>query len=104
MPPSNPRLSFTAGDEVLLGSLEHPHNPQFKGSATHKLCEFFISAVGLIDALHSPDVRSRKAIGALELLAEIVGEIPNDALAPCFPLLPLQSSAQCRRRPRSAPH
>jgi hypothetical protein len=60
---------------------------------SHKLCEFFISAIGLVEVLHSPEVRSREAVGTGKLLAEIIGQIPDDALAPGFPLLLLDESS-----------
>jgi hypothetical protein len=56
---------------------------------SHKLCEFFISAVGFIEVLHTPEICSGKTIGPRKLFAEIVRQVVNDTLAPGIALLPL---------------
>src|SRR5580692_3357669 len=56
---------------------------------SHKLCEFFIPAIGLIEILHAPEICSRKTVGSRKLFAEIAGQVVDDTLAPRIPLLPV---------------
>src|ERR1022692_1057837 len=56
---------------------------------SHKLCEFFISAIGFVEVLHAPEIYSGKTIGPRKLFAEIAGQVVDDTLAPNIPLLPL---------------
>jgi hypothetical protein len=56
---------------------------------SHKLCEFFISAIGFVEVLHAPEICGGKAIGPRKLFAEIAGQVVDDTLTPRLPLLPL---------------
>src|SRR5580698_2577503 len=84
---------FTATADVklaLLLALALLQDGDVVGPAnfSHKLCEFFISAIGFIEVLHAPEICSGKAIGPRKLFAEIAGQVVDDTLAPRIPLLP----------------
>src|ERR1035437_5692473 len=66
-------------------------------NSSHKLCEFFISTVGFIEALHAPGICSGKAIGPRKLFAKIVGQIVDNSLAQYLPAASRRSSVQYRR-------
>jgi hypothetical protein len=79
--PTPAMLTATADVKLaLLLSLALFQDGDVVGPAnfSHKLCEFFIAAVGFIEVLHAPETCRRKTVGSRKLFAEIVGQVVDD--------------------------
>ncbi len=54
---------------------------------SHHWCEFLTTAVIFVKQLHPPHVRGRESLDAWEVAAHVCGQLFDDGLAPCCPLL-----------------